>query len=392
MAEMKLKEKMTLDAASIRVTDEGFLACMPRIARTGIQIYSGAEMGVNDKATVRVYRPEGEVFNVDALKSIGHRTVTLDHPPEMVSAKNWREYAVGHCGGDIARDGSFIRIPMMIMDQRAIEAIRSGRAQLSVGYTSDVKWGEGKTPDGETYDAIQTTIRANHVAVVGMARGGSKLRIGDNSKGESAMLILDVKGVRVELDDKDHSIVSNFIKELETQIADAKKAVDTAKEASAAQIATLTADAAKLGDQVKAKDAEIVALKKQVEDGKISPQMIADAAREMADVVGKARILLGDKLVTEGKFASDIKRQVVDAKLGDKAKNWSDGEVNAAFTSFTADIKQETGSGNSSYDVAAAFSSPGHPGNANFSDADKAYGENVQYLENAWRGDQRKAG
>lgn len=199
--------------------------------------------------------------------------------------------------------------------------------------------------------------------------------------------VLDVGSIRLELEDKDVSIIQAHIESLNSKIADAVAAASTAKTTADTQVATLTADASKLNDTIKAKDAEIAALKKQVEDGKISPQMIADAAREMADVVGKARTILGDKLVSEGKFAHDIKRQVVDAKLGDAAKAWDDNMVNVAFISFTADVKPTTVS---SVDALARdFSSSA--ANAPVNDGDKAYAEMCRSLENAYKGPQAKA-
>jgi hypothetical protein len=99
----------------------------------------------------------------------------------MVNAQNWRQCAIGQSGGDVARDGDCIRVPLVLMDAAAIAEVRAGKAQLSVGYTADLKWGEGKTASGEVYDAVFTNIRANHVAVVGQARAGPNFRIGDNA-------------------------------------------------------------------------------------------------------------------------------------------------------------------------------------------------------------------
>ena len=170
-------EAMVMDGMSL--TSDGYLVAAPRVARTGIQLYKGLEMGLGDDTVIRVYRPEGEVFDVDAIKSLAYRPVTLGHPPEMVDAKNWKKWAVGFLGGDFARDGQFIRFPMAIMDGRAVKSVRDGLAKISVGYTSDIKWDGGTTPDGEQFDATQTSIRANHVAIVDRARGGAMLRLGD---------------------------------------------------------------------------------------------------------------------------------------------------------------------------------------------------------------------
>lgn len=177
---MELSERYTVDAASVRRTSSGYLVAQARVARTGIQIYGGKEVGRPDMERVRVYRSEREVFGQDALRSFAHRPVTIDHPAEPVTADNWRTHAVGQTGDEILRDGKFIRVPLVLMDAAAIKRVEDGHRELSVGYTCDLKWEPGVTADGEQYDAVQTGIRANHLAIVKEARGGGDLRIGDN--------------------------------------------------------------------------------------------------------------------------------------------------------------------------------------------------------------------
>lgn len=175
----QLFDAVTLDAGTVRRTGDGYLAASALSARTGIQLYRGAEVGKPHLDVVRVYRPPEEVFAKDAMHSFAWRPLTVDHPREAVTADNWKRLAVGQTGDEVARDGDAIRVPLVLMDAAAIRAVENGKRELSWGYTADLKWGDGKTPAGEAYDAIQTNIRANHLAVVAAARGGSALRIGD---------------------------------------------------------------------------------------------------------------------------------------------------------------------------------------------------------------------
>ncbi|MGK9245521.1 DUF2213 domain-containing protein, partial [Inquilinus limosus] len=162
-----------------RTTQDGYLVAAARIARTGVQTYGGAEMGRPELASVRVWRPEEEVFAADAMASMAHRPVTLDHPAEPVTAANWKAHAVGQVGGEVARDGDYLRVPLVLMDRAAIDAVTAGKRQLSVGYSAEIDWTPGTTPAGEPYDAVQRRIRANHLAVVDAARAGPACRIGD---------------------------------------------------------------------------------------------------------------------------------------------------------------------------------------------------------------------
>lgn len=175
---MELYDAFTVDG--VRRTADGYLAAFARVARTGVQVYRGAELGRPDLDSVRVYRPPEEVFHADALRSFAHRPVTLRHPTQPVNARNWKQHAGGQTGDEVVRDGEFVRVPMVMMDQRLIDAYeRDGTRELSMGYSTDIKWRTGVTDAGEPYDAVQTAIRGNHLAVVPIARGGDQLRIGD---------------------------------------------------------------------------------------------------------------------------------------------------------------------------------------------------------------------
>jgi uncharacterized protein len=183
--DVEITEVQPLDAAAeVRITPDGYMVATPRVARTGIQVYKGYEVGRDDMEDVRIYRPPDEVFNKKAMSTLAWRPITLDHPYESVNSKNWKEHSVGQSSGEVARDGEFIRVPLSLMDSAAIDAVQQGKAQLSVGYGARLLWDGGTTPDGERYDAVQTRIRANHIAIVSAARGGSRLKIGDGDSCE----------------------------------------------------------------------------------------------------------------------------------------------------------------------------------------------------------------
>ncbi|MET0721802.1 MAG: ChaB family protein, partial [Tardiphaga sp.] len=179
-------ETVALDRGNLRMTADGYMVAQARVARTGIQLYQGDEVG-DARDIVRVYRPEKTVFDAKSMQTFAHKPVTLGHPPEMVNAHNWKDYAVGHVDGEIMRDGEMVRVPMMITDASAIEAVRTGASQLSVGYDARLEMIDGVTPIGEPYDAIQHDIRVNHIALTPSARGGPQLRLGDHASKEAQM-------------------------------------------------------------------------------------------------------------------------------------------------------------------------------------------------------------
>lgn len=171
-----------------RKTSDGYLVTEARIARANnVQSYLGSEVGRPDLATVRVFRPEAEVFSKDAMASASHKPVTMGHPSEQVDATRWKASAIGWTGDGVARDGDFLKISMMIADADAIRAVEAGTRSLSAGYSCDLDWTGGVTPSGETFDARQTNIRLNHVSCVPQGRcPGAK--IGDAQPQGASML------------------------------------------------------------------------------------------------------------------------------------------------------------------------------------------------------------
>ncbi len=87
---------------------------------------------------------------------------------------------MGMTGDQVSRDGGFIRVPMILVDQWAIAAVRGGKRELSCGYSCDLRFEAGATPQGEVYDAIQSNIRGNHLAIVAAAE---RVRSADSATG-----------------------------------------------------------------------------------------------------------------------------------------------------------------------------------------------------------------
>jgi len=166
-----------VSTSAVRKTADGYLVADAAVARTGIQKYLGREVGKPDMPIVRVYRPADQVFSKDAMKTYAHRPMTNDHPSVAVNAENWKDYAVGQTGGDVMRDGEYVRVPLVLMDQKAISDWENGKVELSMGYSADIVFQKGVTDSGEEYDAIQTNLSMNHLALVDKARGGDKLLV-----------------------------------------------------------------------------------------------------------------------------------------------------------------------------------------------------------------------
>lgn len=374
---MNLTDQVTIDTTTARITRDGYLVADAFVARTGIQTYRASELGMADRNpadVIRVYRSPDEVFARDAMASLAHKPITIDHPSEMVTADNWSRYAKGDIGDEIARDGNRIRVPIKMMDAAAIEDVRTSRRQFSLGYTCDLAWGEGKTPEGEVYDARQTNIRVNHLAACVNARGGPELRIIDerretpNPTKDSPVTNKTIMFDGLPVADVSPAAEAVIIK-LQGQVADAVKAKDEA----------LTANVKLTADAVVA-TAKIADLEKQVTDAAITPAKMRDAAKAYALTVAKAKKL--GATVTDAMDEAAIKKAVVSAKLGDAAKDYTDEHVAIAFDTLTAGLKLDEVKD----PIAEVISNGGGQVADAEALADAAYRKRNQALADAWKG------
>ena len=369
---MQLSETITLDAsARMRKTAGGYLVAEPRVARTGVQLYQGVEVGRPELNTVRVNRPKEVVFDTQSLQSYAHRPITMGHPDVPVTSDNWRDYAIGHVGGEVIRDGEYIRVPILLMDRAAIDAVESGEIkQLSLGYQMGLDWAGG---DG--FDATVTDIVANHLAVVPSARGGPKLAIGDDKDRSKHQMTTDanktvqvtIDGIGVQVADSAAPIIQRYIKDQEQKLADAAAAQTKLKQA-----------ADDLEGKIKKLEAEKVTLQKQVEEAKLSSEQLDDMVKERDAVISVAAKVLGKDECTGS--TAELRKKVVLKKVGDLAKDWNDEQIAASFNTLNIDAQPNT---------------PQHGGATRFqfdptkttNDArSKAVAGYNEYLTTAWKG------
>lgn len=172
--------------AGTRRTKENYLVAQIRCARTGIQDYLGRELGRPDMPRVRVYRPEDEVFSRKSFSTYAHKPLTNDHPPEPLTADNWKKYSVGSLDGDVVRDGERVSVSVMLMDADAIREVEAGKREVSAGYEMDLDWTPGVTDSGEEFDCVARNFKINHVAIVDRGRAGPEFRIGDSDDSTSS--------------------------------------------------------------------------------------------------------------------------------------------------------------------------------------------------------------
>lgn len=387
--EVHATERISVSDARAKRTRDGYLAAEPRVARTGIQEYFRGELdplAEDASAKVRIWRPESEVFDRESLKSYANRPVTVGHPEMPVSPSSWKQVAVGQVGSEVVRDGEHVRVPMMVMDQAAIDMAAAEEAsQLSLGYTMHVDWTPGTTPDGDEYDGTARRIRANHVALVDEARGGPMLRIGDSwsalynhppqaplttrrPKMESTMVHLAVDGVPVEMERTTAKVVERALDSAKSRISELEESTSKAAEAIAAKDA-LNKDL----------EAKVATLEKAVEESKMTPERLSQLVRDRAAAVEAAEKVSGRKVVDKSASTEDIMRAAVEVRIGDAAKDWTDEQVKASFSTLSqlSDSAQKPQGGHAA-ELSGALSQAGSPGDSQ--------AEYEQYIQDAWQG------
>lgn len=381
---MKFTDQMVADGG-LRRTADGFAILDARVARAGnVQAYRGSELGIEGKDVIRVYRPEEAVFSKDAIKTYAGVPVTFGHPRESVTEKTWKDVAVGEVGDEVLRDGDFVRVPMMLRDGTAIDAVERGIRELSMGYDAQIEFQDGVSPAGETYDAVMSGFRMNHVAIVPSARGGSELRIGDGAgdggKDRATWGAAPIPPTtKLETRTMSDALRTVVVDGLSVSTTDqGALAIDKLQKAVADAQTKLADAASNHAKAIAAKDEEIGKLKADLKTAQDAAKIDVDKlVADRAELVETVKAI-DAKIETAGKSDADLRKAAVAAKLGDEmVKDASDAEVLGMFKAVAKDAKADP--------VAGAIRSGIKPAVTDAStQAQDAWDKSVTDL-NAWR-------
>lgn len=312
--------------SSVRRTSDGYLVAEVLCARTGCQTYSARDVGLDGDGPVAVYRPEEAVFSRDSMATYAGKPVTLGHPQDPVTADNWKKHAVGDIGDEVARDGDFVRVGIMVRDAAAIRSIESGTREISMGYTTPIEHRDGVAPDGTPYKAVQVgPIRINHLALVDRARGGSSLRVPVDDGGGNWGAAPKTAQTEMEMPEALRTIM---VDGLSIQVTDQGA---QAIEKLTRQLADRDASILEIQKKLDAKTGELAVVQKKLDDA-TSPAALSAAVRARSALLDMAE-KRGSKKREEYDAMDDaaVRRAVVEERLGDAAKALSDEAVTGAF-------------------------------------------------------------
>ena len=340
---MYLQDKIGITKRTF--TDEGFLIIKDaRISRSGIQEYFAIELGLTDRdpsSVVKLYRPDKEVFKNESMDSFSNKPVTNNHPKELVNPDNAKDVTVGHSGETVSKDGIFVTANLTVTDGQAIKDIQSGKVELSNGYTSEINFVAGKTDAGELYDAIQTNIKGNHIAIVKMGRCGSECKIGDEAINDVVDLNKLNKGnniMSIIIDSIEYEAPAQTVQAVNKVIADAAKSKQEAEDAEE----ELAKEKAKKEEMTKDHKTQLDTMQAKLDDAdanKVTPKMLDALVAKRTDVISVAAKVIENFDATD-KDCVAIRKEVVqdqnkDLDLADKSEDY----VNARFDAIADNLK-----------------------------------------------------
>lgn len=325
-------ETKHFDRGSYRAVhmDNGWMQAYATLTRPGVMLYRNA-----DGTERREFRPPEEVFDKESMASLALKPVTLLHPgknkDELLDGANTRKYQRGMTGENIKRDGDFVGANLMLTDDEAVQAAKTGAAgEASCSYMSRDSFEPG-VYQGQPYDIVQRHIRYNHVALVPMGRAGHDARIHmDAAEGEYLGPIQVNATVTNTKNDTQEHTVKTKINGIEFDIN------DTAAQALALQTSAHEAEVKTLKGAVDVLQAKFDAAEKTATELKTELARAEDPATQRAAIQARASLeaaagpVLGVETKMDAMSDSDVKKAYL-AKRGVKFDGKSEEYIAAAY-------------------------------------------------------------
>ena len=286
-------------------TPQGFLRVKAKLTKTGVFTYDQH----------REYRPDTEVFRADSLASLKGAPVTDLHPSEsgaeaFLTAANAKTHMVG-LTESIERDGDYLKGSLIIFHEDIIKAIERGeRKEISLGYQCQLDRTPGEI-NGESYDAVQTNIVVNHVALgpKGWGRAGPDCAIHTDS---NTTITGPIMSETIRLDGVDVALnianITNLFSEKQRQYQELAGRFDA------------------LSQELE----KTQAAKAELED----PKVVEAKVQSRLKLVEQCRSLLGPDFRPDGKTDDEFKLELIkhfspDLDLSSKDQSYLDGMFEA---------------------------------------------------------------
>jgi len=318
-----VSKKFQFDLANFKIveTSEGFLKAIADIARPGVFPYLYEKGKIVNEAKL----PE-DILSRETIASASGVALTLDHPKDadgnhiLVTPENARDLSHGNVSEPELAEGK-IRVLLTALSKEAIDQIKSGKRELSIGFEYDLDPRPGEY-DGKSYDASQKNIRINHVALVDAGRAGEEIRIHGDKKQmlyrkydsksdlEVSKEVLDeliFLNKKINTDAAELETLKNKIKADEGEIESLKAQIagtPLKNEAADKELQKIMAQLDTALSQVEAWKQKYAKLEEEV------PAMAEEVATETMDAMNMAKSV-DPEMKTDGLSAKEIKLQII---------------------------------------------------------------------------------
>ena len=319
----------------------GFLHAKARVTRSGVFDYY-----TEDGDLIREYRSPEEVFDEKSIQSLKLKPITDDHPEEMVTVDNIKDFQIGTVGEDIQKDGDFLTTNIIITDKEMVTTIVNRKKanlpiELSLGYNCDVLPDMGIHDTDGWYTHSQRKIKYNHLSIVDKARAGRDVRILDklNKNKKESKMADKVQFTRksVNLDSFKIDAITKVVDEDSLELANTLSSkLDEAVDV----IVGLNKDKDALQGKFDQSNETITSLKAKVDSlSDINSPKISAMIKSRNDVENIAKML---KVDCDGKDIKTIKCDCVIAVSKDAdMKDKTDEYINARFDSVMELVNEE---------------------------------------------------
>ena len=291
-------------------TEDGFLRCPARVLAHCVMPYLREELAEATEdlpeyigEQINMYVPQWSLTDPEALHTLeGAPIVIGDHSwltPEVI-----KEYGMGHVAGTPRLDGDYLEVDLLVTDPQAIARIEAGELpEISAAYRAETVFEPGVF-NGQPYDAVQTALRYNHIAVIpeGHGRGGRDVRILNTKQKEEKKMAFKV-------------LLKNTGKFINVETEEDVKAVEEEGSKSAASLEKTMGDLESKNGELSAVQAEVDELKgelsvyKEKLDELLSTESIEHAADEMVQEGGEAEEILSNTAIVNEKGDEDEEKK-----------------------------------------------------------------------------------
>lgn len=157
------------------------------LTKVGVFPYLGKQIddSLEPDQIYQVLRPAEELADAETQQSFRLLPWIDDHvmlgsPSEGLTAPE-KKGIQGVVGEDITFDGEYLKANIKVFSEKLAKQIESGKKELSIGYRCLYELTPG-VYNGQQYDAIQRSIRGNHLALVDEGRAGPDVSVLDHWK------------------------------------------------------------------------------------------------------------------------------------------------------------------------------------------------------------------